>query len=206
VMIVEESIPFALGVDTVMELSTQSCRVLVREGIHFAVRYLGRVTPDEVGRILCSGLAFMPVTTSRGHGWVPSKTLGLADGVNALGYLSTLGIPKGCTVWLDLEGCSGPAEATAAWVNAWSWSMRDAGYEAGLYVGSNPGGLDSEALWKLPSTTRYWRSCSRVPEPANRGWCMQQLKPWNYRYGNLTVDFNVIENDYFGDRPKWVVG
>lgn len=195
----------AFGIDTVMPLDVAACRFLVREGFHFVVRYLGKLTPEELRTVLCSGLALMPVTTSRKPGWTPSGELGERDGDNALLYLQALQIPEGVTVWLDLEGSAGPARATIDWVNAWSLVVLSAGYQPGLYVGANAG-LDSEQLWQLPYVTRYWRSCSKVPEPANRGWCIQQLKPWNQKLGPLVVDIDVIEHDYRGDLPTWVIG
>lgn len=189
-----------------MRLDAKACRFLVREGFHFVVRYLGGMRREEFERIICSGLAVMPVTYSRSSGWTPSAEMGTADGLESVAQLRALQMPLGVTVWLDLEGCAGPAQSTADWVNAWSSVVRGVGYEAGLYVGANPGGLDSESLWSLPYTTRYWRSCSRVPEPAHRGWCMQQLRPWNHKLGPLTVDVDVIEEDHKGSRPTWVVG
>jgi len=201
--------PHARGIDTVQVLDTADCRWLVQHHFDFVVRYLhGRyaIAPDELRTILCSGLALMLCTPSRAPGWAPSWALGDEDGQKALVALKDLFIPTGATVWLDLEGCMGPAEQTAAWVNAWSIVLRSEGYEAGLYVGAQPGGLDSESLWKLPHITRYWRSGSSVPEPANRGWCMQQLRPLDVELGPVHVDHDIIEADFRGGLPTWVVG
>jgi hypothetical protein len=196
----------AFGIDTVQALDFDDCSHLLEHGFDFVVRYLGGLTPKELERILISGLALMPVTYSRAPGWAPTGELGERDGDKAVERLRTLGMPDGVTVWLDLEGCAGPASGTADWVNAWSLVIKSAGYQAGLYVGAQPGGLGPEELWRLPYTTRYWRSCSRVPEPANRGWCMQQLRPPNIKLGQLTVDVDVIESDFRGGLPTWAVG
>jgi hypothetical protein len=199
--------PHARGIDTVQALDAAACRHLVRAGVDFVVRYLhGRyaVTREEVARILCSGLALMLCTPSRTPGWTPSGDIGATDGQMALDWLADLSIPKGATVWLDLEGCMGPADKTAEWINAWSMLVVGAGYQAGLYVGADPGGLDSEALWKLPRITRYWRSGSRVPEPSNRGWCMQQLRPLDVMLGPIRVDHDAIETDFRGGLPTWI--
>lgn len=194
----------AFGVDTVLELSVADCRYLVRQNYAFVVRYLGRVSADELLRILCSGLAFMPVTRSRKSGWSPSASLGVQDGEEAVAELRKLSLPK-CTVWLDLEGSGGAEDETSMWVNAWSRRIVDAGYEAGLYVGANAG-LNAQQLWELPHTTRYWRACSMVPEPANRGFCMFQLAPHNQRVGPVIVDVNAICADWKGAKPTWVAG
>jgi hypothetical protein len=197
----------SFGIDTVLELDTAACRFLAMHGYNFVVRYLGGLTPAELAKIMCSGLAMMPVTRSHKPGWVPSAELGDADGVASLCHLNGLGLAGlPSTVWLDFEQCAGPASAAIDWANAWSLRLTRAGYEAGLYVGSGAG-LSSEQLWKLPHFTRYWRSCSIVPEPANRGFCMFQLKPPNIQLApGLIVDVDVICEDWRGGKPKWVVG
>lgn len=195
----------AFGVDTVQTLNVEMCHYLIRNGYSFAVRYLGMLKKPEMDRILCSGLALMPVTTSRKSGWKPDGTLGKADGNKAVKQLAALNFPKKCTVWLDLEGCAGPAELTAEWVTAWSKVVKDAGYMPGLYVGANPGGLGPEELWRLPHTVRYWRGCSIVPEPARRGFCNFQMYPPNLKLGPCYVDVNVLCKDWKNDLPSWVV-
>jgi len=208
-MKVELARPHARGIDTVQALNTAACRWLVQHHFDFVVRYLhGRyaATTDELERILCSGLACMLVTPSRRPGWVPSGALGDEDGHVALEALETLSIPSGATVWLDLEGIAHPPGETFRWADAWSRVIAGEGYQAGLYVGANPGSLDSDDLWRLPHITRYWRSGSRVPEPAVRGFCMAQLRPLDVELGPVHVDHDIIEADYRGDLPTWVVG
>lgn len=195
----------SFGIDTVLELKPGFCKLLIKEGYTFAIRYLGGMSEEELYRITCSGLAVMPVTYSRAYGWIPSEELGRLDGEKAAKHLEQLNLPYGCTVWLDLEGCAGPAEKTTAWVNAWSEVIEDAGYQPGLYVGANPGGLDSYDLWKLPNITKYWRGCSIVPEPANRGFCNFQLYPPNVKIGGVQVDVDVICKDWKNSLPNWVV-
>ena len=151
----------AFGIDTVLELSSTDCRFLVREGFHFVVRYLGMLTPDELKRVMCSGLALMPVTTSRGAGWTPSMQLGATDGQLAASRLADLSMPKGVTVWLDLEGCAGPAEKTADWINAWSQAVITAGYQAGRGGGPAPDGA--------PGAHRQPRQSGGAAFPTQRG-------------------------------------
>lgn len=199
----------ALGVDCVQGITTAAiAKGLYDAGMRFAVRYLGSVTNPEVELILNAGLALMPVTYSRNPGWTPSGALGKADGAHALQSLQAAGIPKGCTVWLDLEGPGGHAQDVIDWVNGWAAVVIQAGYEAGLYVGYGTM-LTSTELYKL-QVTRYWHSVSKVTDSAGQlaepgcGWCMYQLHPSVSRAG-VWVDVDVVQEDYQGRVPNWVV-
>lgn len=198
----------AFGIDTVQSLSHEACGWLVKNGFSFAVRYLTDgpigLKAAELQRIVCSGLAVMPVTTSRKPGWAPSGALGKTDGRRAVTLLESLAIPHAVVAWLDLESPGGTSADVAAWVDAWAHEVVSNGFRAGLYVGSGCR-LTSDELWERPEITRYWRSCSRVPEPSNRGFGMYQLKPWNHKLGPLVVDVDVIEQDFKGDMPTWAV-
>ena len=192
----------AFGIDTVLRLNAQQAKALAALGYTFAVRYLGGLTSEERAVLLAAGLAVMPVTYSRKPGWVPSADLGRQDGDKTVLELARVGLPPGVTVWLDLEGCAGPAADTAAWVNEWAAKVAAAGYQPGLYVGAQPGGLDADALWQL-TVVRYWRSCSRVPEPANCGFCMTQLYPPNILVAGIRVVVDVVHADWKGRLPTW---
>lgn len=194
--------PFSLGVDTVQPL-TGSALVSIKHNFTFVIRYLfGRyaIKKPELDGILGEGLAFMGCTPSRAPGWVPSSKMGDDDATKTLDAMVGLWMPQS-TIWLDLEEVNGNP---TGYVNSWSYAMVSQGCEAGLYVGSNCG-LDAEQLWKLQYVTRYWRSCSRVREPANRGFCMSQLRPGNTKVSAVTADINVIEKDFKGGLPTWVV-
>lgn len=207
-MRVELATPHARGIDTVERMTTSTCAMLVRNHLDFVVRYShGRyaIDKEEVNIILYSGLALMLVTPSRPNGWSATRDMGYGDGDRAVQVLTDLQIPETFTLLLDLEGCVSKAEDTFEWATAWATKIVQQRYIAGLYVGNNPGHLNSDDLWNLPYHTRYWRSASRVPEPANRGWCMQQLRPLETKFGPLCVDHNVIETDFKGDVPTWLV-
>lgn len=210
-MQVHEAKPYARGIDTVIALDSKKCNMLVRYRFDFVVRYLWgsyAITREELQCILCSGLAVMLVTPSRLPGWEPSTANGTLDGnrtISAIEDLFDLSVPENATIWLDFEGTDGPKKQSCEYIDAWSSIVRDQEVIAGLYVGANPGGLGPQDLWERPNITRYWRSGSRVPEPANRGWCMQQLRPLDTFLNNLKVDHNVIERDFKGSLPTWIV-
>lgn len=195
--------PFpALGFDTVTPLDAARATSLKAAGMTFAIRYLGSVTAAELTAILQAGLLFMPVTFSRAAGWVPTAEMGTEDGTTDVQHLTDVGIPKGCTVWIDLEGCAGNAVVVAAWVNARAAVIKAAGFDVGLYVGSGDV-LNGQQLYALAQVDRYWRSLSSVPTPDTCGFSMLQL--WKtITLAGTSVDVNCIQYDYMNRVPLMV--
>ncbi len=199
----------ALGVDCVTVIANKAMADgLYAHGFTFACRYLGSLSSSEVDVILESGMALMPVTYSRNPGWLPSAALGGADGNQAVSRCMAAGIPKGVTVWLDLEGPGGHAADVIDWVNAWADVVKSAGYDPGLYCGYGTL-LTSHELYML-HVDRYWHSVSRVTDSAGQlaepacGWSMIQLNPSVMRAG-VWVDVDVIQEDYQKRLPTWCV-
>jgi len=92
--------------------------------------------------------------------------------------------------------------------NAWVAPIKTAGYIPGLYVGSGAL-LDSKELYAL-GVVRYWQSLSKeidargeFAEPSC-GWCMIQLYP-SVSVAGVWVDVDVVQKDYRGRLPAWVV-
>jgi hypothetical protein len=196
--------PFpALGFDCITTLDAVRAASLKEAGMSFAIRYLGSVTAAEIETILKADLCFMPVTYSRAPGWAPSAALGNSDGVIDVSHLLSAGVPKGTTVWIDLEGAAGTAADVSGWVNARAAVMRKEGYDVGLYVGSDSV-LDPGQLYALVQIDRYWKSLSDVPTPSTCGFCMMQLRNTTTIAGT-EVDVDVIQYDYLNRLP-WVVG
>ena len=183
--------PFpALGVDCVTVLTADSATALRSQGIRFACRYLGSLTPVELTDILAAGMMVSPVTYADQF-----------DGAASVAELRALGIPLGVTVWLDVEGVGTMVPAIViAKINTWAYAVSSAGYQPGLYVGAN-GVLSAAELYAL-NVVRYWRSMSLVPEPAC-GFCMTQLQPTTMIDG-VSVDVDVVGHDYRGRLPTMV--
>jgi hypothetical protein len=197
--------PFpALGFDTIVTLDAVHAAALKDQGFKFALRYLGSVTAAELAIILDAGLCFMPVTYSRGAGWAPTAAMGTSDGEEDVQHLKALGILTGCTVWIDLEGVNQttPASVVSAWVNARATVLKAAGFDVGLYVGSDDI-LNNVQLYALPTIDRYWRSMSNVPTP-QCGFCLLQLYP-TVTVANVEIDVDCIQQDWQGRLP-YVVG
>ena len=201
--ITQRAHPYAIGIDTVATLTAENVSAFMANGYSFVVRYLGSLTTIEVDTILNSGMAVMPVTYSRAVGWSPSAALGVSDGNLALTHLTHLNLPKGVTVWCDLEGVSGTSSDSIAYANAWASIIQTAGYVAGVYVGADIP-LNSEELYKL-NVHAYWQSCSVVPEVDVCGYMMIQLSPPDVILNGVEVDVDVIEQDHSGRLPSWTV-
>lgn len=196
--------PFpALGFDTVMALDAAHAAGLKAAGMSFAIRYLGSITAPELQVILDAGLLFMPVTFSRGAGWAPTSGMGLADGERDVAQLQALNVPKGCTVWVDLEGVDPTAgfQAVSDWINTRAAILRRAGYDAGLYVGAGDV-LNSAELYGLMNIDRYWRSLSQVPEPSC-GFSLLQL-PHTITLAGVEIDVDCVQYDFQGRLPTMV--
>lgn len=195
-MIATAAKPFTLGIDTVQRLSAENVAALKAEGMRFAIRYLGSLTPEELRVIVGGGLACMPVTYAKAY-----------SGMSAISELRKLSMPEGVTVWLDLEGeTSAPADLMAK-INAWAGQVQAGGYEAGLYVGAGCV-LNSQELYSL-KVTRYWDSCSvELDRDGRRAMpkcdtCMTQLRPYNTPLAGCIVDVDVIQRDALGRLPTW---
>jgi len=199
----------SLGFDTDTKLDADACARLVDAGMQFAMRYLSLaealprdLETNEASIIIDSGLALMLVQHVRFAGWHPTAELGRADGGNAAANAPDAGIPKGATIWCDLEGIAGTADDTIAHANAWADAVRKAGFDPGVYVG--PGvPLSGDQLFEKLTVRRYWQSGAIVPVVSKRGYQMIQLYPETNIVG-ITVDLDVTQSDHLGDLPTWI--
>lgn len=178
-------------------------------GVDGVIGYLGAMSRARLGYILDAGLSFMPVT------FAGEYTDGAVDEIE---QLRALGIPAGCTAWLDLEGLK-------AWhtdplvliglLEKWAHAIAAGGWMPGLYVGA-PQPLTGKELYGLPFV-RYWLGIGRCVDRTGDdaypacGWCVRQ--DWhNHGVGMLwkdtgvCVDTNGVQCDHKGRLPVWVVG
>lgn len=186
----------------------QQAAALRASGVDCLIGYLGAMNAARLQAVLNAGLAFMPVT------FAGEYKDGAAD---ELAQLAALGLPKGCTVWLDLEGLEAwktdPLKLIAM-INAWADAISGAGYMPGLYVGA-PQPLTSAELYAL-RVVRYWWGLGRcidrngnLAEP-KCGWCMVQqfhgqAQGMLWKDTGVFVDTNGIQCDYQCRLPVWVV-
>ena len=187
----------ARGVDTDTPIDAAHASALHAAGVDFVVSYLGLVTPTMLGAIVGAGLGFMPVTYADAF-----------DGADTCAALGALAIPRGTTVWLDVEGIATlDPQLVKSRINAWAESVEHVGMVPGLYVGEGCP-LTSLELYRL-AVVRYWRAPSllldRNGQPAEPacGWCMHQLFP-SLMVGGIWSDFDFIGEDDRGRLPAWV--
>ncbi len=188
----------ARGTDSVTLITATSAAAFKASGIDFVIQYLGSLTPQGVQDIVGAGLALMVVTYADKF-----------NGAQTVAELRTLGLPEGCTVWLDVEsiGPSVTVESLTNQINDWAAAVKAAGFMPGLYVGVGAQ-LTSAELYQL-SVVRYWHSLSIVldrngaPAAPACGWSMFQLYPTTTWHG-VSVDMDFCQQDYHGRLPVWV--
>lgn len=204
---VVDSLPFSQGGTAAQALA------LAKSGIEGVVGYLGAMSTERLGYVLAAGLAFMPVTKAGEY------KDGAADEVS---QLRALGIPRGATVWLDLEGIDAwgmgkdPVQRRELirLINTWAYDIKTGGWMPGLYVGA-PQPLSGEELFGL-GVLRYWLGQGRCIDTNRKdayptsGWCMRQ--DWHgqangvmWKDTGVFVDTNSVQCDHQRRLPTWVV-
>ncbi|MCH9688250.1 MAG: DUF1906 domain-containing protein [Deltaproteobacteria bacterium] len=208
--------PGLRGIDAFGTISKDAAAAMVGEGYVFAARYIRHsgdpearhITRTEAEDILGAGLALLLVQEGRGwHSTVPTAQRGTSDGQLAVEEAQALGYPAGGVVFLDVESVL-DADATAqdviTFATAWHAAVKGS-FVPGYYVG--PGGkLTAEQLGGLPFE-HFWKSGTRVPTPAGRGYQLTQ-----HRYtdrgdnvvGGVSIDYDVTQDDERGDALVWL--
>lgn len=177
------------GIDTVLTLTRETAIALMGRGVVFRVGYIDLLTPAELADLVSVGMQVSFVTYALEF-----------NAAHTLARLAALGVPKGCTIWIDVEGTGLDAADIIAKTNAWAAAVQAAGYEAGIYVGAGCP-LNAAQLSALV-VNRYWHSVSRVIDPT-RGPCMEQVPPDDVWIAGVKVDVNIVKPDFHGDLPTF---
>lgn len=216
--------PHTMGFDCNERVPLEHGLKFRNAGYRFVVRYVRRdqkhgfdLTVPEVLDIMKAGLALMVVQHVAPEGWQPRALgngthtaefrrrqleilgSGAAYGSVAAQETAALGIPRGVTLWCDLEGVSNsaPAANVIAFCKNWYAKVKEAGYDPGLYVGYNAGLTADHLYWKLPFA-RYWGAYNVDVTPAERGYQMKQ-KPYPSPIKRLPVPFQYDEDEILVD-------
>lgn len=176
-------------------------------GYEAVIRYIprkaslvaGNLTAPEIAAILGAGLSLGVVQHVASPGWEPSAELGEIYGQYAAEYCGQIGLPKGITVWLDLEEVA-PNEDVDGYCRAWFKAVEVAGYLGGLYVGYNCG-LSDQQLYDLP-TKSYWKAYNCDQSIPTRGWQITQHT--QKTLNGIAYDPNTVAADNLGDLPIWL--
>lgn len=210
-----KTVPASVGARCVDSLpfsqagTAQQAAALAASGVDGFIGYLGCMTAARLQSVLNAGMAFMPVTIAGEYNDGPQ---------DEVGQLRALGLPYGCTVWLDLEGMtawSTDPKVLIGKIDAWADGIAAAGYMPGLYVGA-PQPLTGDELYAL-RVKRYWLGQGRCVDRYGKdaypkcGWCLRQ--DWHgqtnglvWRDTGILVDTNAVQCDHMGRLPAWVVG
>jgi Domain of unknown function (DUF1906) len=201
----------AKGIDCITRLTATTAAAIRASGVTFAMRYLPLagnplgwdLTLEERDIILGAGLGLGAVQHVRKAGlWTPSTRIGMLDGAAAVANALAAGLMPGMTLHYDMEG----PIMTATWEDvidydrAWTRPVVAAGFVAGGYFGYGLPGPTASRLWDL-SVTRYWKSGSDIVAPANCGWALEQLLPFNQTLAGVPVDYDECKGDALGRFP-----
>lgn len=207
------------GFDANTKITVAQARAFQSAGYRFVVRYVRRsqkhdydISASELLGLLNSGLAVMIVQHVAAEGWTPTTSLGGAYGAIAAQEASTVGYPRKCILWCDLEGVAPGVDPqdVIGYCNAWYEKVREAGYDAGLYVGYGCGLTADELYYKL-KYRRYWSAYNLNTDsvPSVRGVCMKQgayPKP-SERVKSIPFEYDVdeITGDHFNNVPTLLI-
>lgn len=207
-MTVKQATP-SQGFDVNQSLNAAQASAFKSAGYDFCIRYVPRkfdtfpynLTNPEMGRILQAGLSLMVVQHVSPDNWIPTTDLGKSYGEYAANYCDkTVQLPKGVSVWLDLEMVKPgtPIADTIGYATEWWNAVNAAGYSASLYVGY-AAGLNAEELYsKLPFKS-YGKAYNYDDGVATRGF--QLIQHTQKTLNGISFDPDSIQADNFGDLP-----
>ena len=206
----------AKGFDTSDRLTPALAQRFKNDGFTFCLRYLSRLSTDrevrdgdlireEAGTILDAGLGLMAVQHVSPGRWTPTASMGVVYGNHAANNAIFAGLPPGINVWLDLESLNvdTPVRDVIAYCNNWFRQVSSVGYVPGIYIGFDSL-LTGDQLFHALDFRHYWKSPSRVPEVAVRGYQMLQPEIDKTVHG-INIDINHTQTDHLGGQPLWLI-
>ena len=122
---------------------------------------------------------------------------GSVDALSACTAAMSIGYPKGCHIYQDLEGIIGSRDETIKFATDFASTVVLSGYKAGLYHGYGVP-VDSLALYDLRFVNTYWTDAANRPI-AHRGNAIVQ-KP-TITVAGVEIDPDEINPDHLGEVP-----
>lgn len=188
--------------DTLSHVGLPQAQALSKLGFSVALLYANTATLDDIENCAASGLGIAFILEGLAASTQPSNALGASNATGALNRLAWMGIPKGFSLMIDLEGNGHEAADWIAYATGASQAASAAGAKPGYYVGEGIG-LTSAELYALPGFP-YWKGLSRVvdrhgmlAEPVC-GWAVVQSYPDDLIVGGTQVDVDIVGKDYRG--------
>jgi len=208
-MVVKQATAGMKMVDMDSVLSLAQATALKEAGIDGVLRYAPRqldtyrynLTNPEMLRILQAALALSVVQHVAPDGWEPTAELGTQYGNYMADYCTkTIQLPKGVTVWLDLEmvKLGTPIADVISYATEWWNAVNAAGYVPGLYVGYQPI-LNAQELYSNLPFKAYWKAYNYDDGVATRGFCMVQHP--QQTIAGMQVDPDTVQTDELGGLP-----
>lgn len=203
------------GFDCDQPVRAAAAQLMTKAGFKFACRYIRRdaahtydLTEGEIESLFEAGIAVMPVQhVESAVSWIPSKEKGVANGQAAVDACNTLGIEKGVSVWLDLEGVkpNTAAQVVINYCNAWYNEVLQGGYIPAIYLGWHCG-LTPSQLYHDLRFSHYWAAYNLNVDqyPVERGIQMKQhvSHSSDIPFGvNLAMQVDYIAMDNLGGLP-----
>lgn len=200
------------GIDCNTPINAAQADAFFKSGYRFAVRYLPRISAkmhdlgaQEIEFLHHAGLGVMAVQhVESERSWAPSDDKGRQYGEAAAQYATEIGLAKGSTVWLDLEGVdtSTSREQIIRYCNYWHDRVLRADYQPGIYVGWHAN-LSSSQLYHRLKFSRYWAAYNLNADqyPDVRGVCMKQYSGRPPQGVPFQIDINITMIDKKGDLP-----
>jgi Domain of unknown function (DUF1906) len=210
-MTVKEASP-CLAFDVDAPLSGAQAAEFIKAGYSAVARYIprlpalgrGDLTALEIQILLTAGLSVFCVQHVGADNWKPSASLGTQYGQYAGFYAEKIGLPKGVSIFLDLEmvSPSSTPEQCIDYCTAWYNEVHLAGYAPGVYCGYQTG-LSDQQLYDLPFAS-YWRAYNCDQNIPTRGYCIIQEPAKGL--GGISFDPNRIQADNLGGLPIFLYG
>jgi hypothetical protein len=206
----------SLLIDTDQVLTAESISAIKKANpkIVGVIRYVslvhpgvaGDITAEEAKIIVGSGFGLQLVQHCR-YSFLPSQTLGEADGTAAANNALAVGYPPSASLWLDWEDYQDAGSDGIAYINEWCGIVSALGYLDGVYAAFGKPGvtpLTPDELYYDLITERYWAPASAdAPVPAVRGPCLRQQLTTTI--AGVAVDLNMVVMDAKGGLPTWAV-
>jgi hypothetical protein len=186
-------------------ITLAQAQALAADGFEGCFGYVATMTAASLQVILDAGMWWGALLEGLADTTEPTRELGQRMASTASAKLRDLMVPRGMTVFADLENdkAAFPAADWYAFAAGAGLTTIGSGDIAGIYIAEGTG-LTRDELSKLPAT-RYFRGAARVvdrngvpvDEPT-RGWCVLQGPIDQPHPSGVQIDYDVAWPDRLG--------